>query len=369
MWWRTLLVLVLIFSGPSLAFSQAIYGGGSGDGFALAGIIQADNANLKIFSGGNSDGFSIAGVTQTDNVAYNIYNGGVADGFSTIGLVQADNISYNIYNGGIADGFSTIGLIQADNISYNIYNGGIADGFSTIGLIQSDNVSYNIYNGGIADGFSIISLIQSDNVSYNIYNGGVSDGFAIKSLGGVGSEVPLPIELLSFSGFCNKSEMVIQWATASELNNAYFTVEKSVDGENWETLGKVDGAGYSSTVLNYTFTDKEVPEGISYYRLGQTDYNGQEKYSPVISLQGCGDDAAGLLTVFPNPAGAWINLTYHGSTTDVKFIDIYDVYGNRVYFSENFRSSIPLTDLKKGLYILRLNFPDKSIYKKIIVEK
>lgn len=94
----------------------------------------------------------------------------------------------------------------------------------------------------------------------------------------------LPIELLSFNGSVSNNFNLIQWSTATEINNDYFTLERSVDGLNWEEIANVNGAGNSSVTLNYSFRDYGYVPGISYYRLSQTDYNGSREYFHIIAV-------------------------------------------------------------------------------------
>ncbi|MGB4489766.1 MAG: hypothetical protein WBI75_01330, partial [Bacteroidales bacterium] len=97
---------------------------------------------------------------------------------------------------------------------------------------------------------------------------------------------PLPISLLYFNGDCKDSIVVLNWATASEINNDYFTIEytNSLNDEDvmWTPIGIVNGAGNSNTMQTYQFIDKPILRDINaeiiYYRLKQTDYNGNYEY-------------------------------------------------------------------------------------------
>lgn len=96
---------------------------------------------------------------------------------------------------------------------------------------------------------------------------------------------PLPIELLSFSVNAGTESVLVSWETATETNNDFFTIERSTDVQNWEILGYVDGAGNSNRPLSYSFTDSRPLDGISYYRLKQTDYDGQYEYFGPVAAQ------------------------------------------------------------------------------------
>jgi hypothetical protein len=97
--------------------------------------------------------------------------------------------------------------------------------------------------------------------------------------------IPLPIELIFFDGTENDGINLLYWATASEKDNNYFTLERSIDGSYWETITNMGGAGNSQEVLNYSYTDKTFKRGeINYYRLYQTDFNGEKEYFNVVSI-------------------------------------------------------------------------------------
>jgi hypothetical protein len=142
---------------------------------------------------------------------------------------------------------------------------------------------------------------------------------------------PLPIELLSFAA--TKAEQVVdlKWIVSSEVNNDYFTVERTKNGTEYEEVSRVKGAGNTSQMRQYTVVDQNPLEGLTYYRLKQTDFDGKFTYSPVVSVD---MNAQMNIRLFPNPArsgdmpmikisgfkeGAEINLT------------IYDINGREVY--------------------------------------
>ncbi len=111
----------------------------------------------------------------------------------------------------------------------------------------------------------------------------------------------LPIELIEFTANYRATEkdVLIKWVTSSEVNNDYFTVEKSIDAQNFEELTIVQGAGNSNQVLNYSTLDEKPYNGISYYRLKQTDFNGQFKYSNIVSVNI--NHGEPIVRVYPNP--------------------------------------------------------------------
>ena len=98
------------------------------------------------------------------------------------------------------------------------------------------------------------------------------------------SPVGLPIELLYFKGVPSENHNHITWSTASEHNNNYFDIETTIDGIEYHSITRLSGSGNSQTKIDYEFDDYNIDNGISYYRLKQTDYDGKFRYSDLISI-------------------------------------------------------------------------------------
>jgi hypothetical protein len=98
--------------------------------------------------------------------------------------------------------------------------------------------------------------------------------------------VPLPIELLWFEGSSESNYNFLKWATATELNNHFFTLERSIDGIQWEIIHDEEGSGNSNTPIIYEYKDFFFERNITnYYRLSQTDYNGTKEYFNIIAIE------------------------------------------------------------------------------------
>lgn len=177
---------------------------------------------------------------------------------------------------------------------------------------------------------------------------------------------PLPIELIDFTA--NYSEfdqsVICEWQTASEINNDFFNIERSVDCENWEQIGQVGGAGNSSSPLTYSFQDKNPNSSISYYRLKQTDFDGSFSYSEIrtVNLPFTSDE---LFIIFPNPTkneitisiktGGWDEVKLYNSIGQQIKIDVPNGEGNII--------NLNLDYLEKGIYFICVN---ESIQRLII---
>ena len=118
---------------------------------------------------------------------------------------------------------------------------------------------------------------------------------------------PLPVELTAFEARLAGATALLTWTTSQEHNNAYFAIERSFDGQSFQAVGRVAGAGNSSARLEYQFTDTPVgqPAGtVLYYRLRQVDYSGDVNYSPVRTLRAGGGALRLTASVYPNPLEA-----------------------------------------------------------------
>ncbi|NEN23179.1 T9SS type A sorting domain-containing protein [Cryomorpha ignava] len=147
------------------------------------------------------------------------------------------------------------------------------------------------YNAGISTG----NFISQDAVSFSerFFTLGSSDGIN-----------PLPVTWLTFRGETNGDEHLLEWTTASEQNNDYFELERSIDAQNWLPVAKITGAGYSTTQLNYSFTDRDAPYGRVYYRIRQVDFDGKYDINPnLVSLERALKSNSEKLEflVYPNP--------------------------------------------------------------------
>ncbi|MBL0097483.1 MAG: hypothetical protein IPP46_14105 [Bacteroidetes bacterium] len=120
----------------------------------------------------------------------------------------------------------------------------------------------------------------------------------------------LPVELLSFTGYHNTTSNTndLQWTTTSETNCNYFDVMKSNDSKYFSSIARVNCAGNSNQVKNYSYSDQETGSGISYYYLQQVDFDGQSVPSNIIFIRTNGDE--NTLSLFPNPASDLIQFQF-----------------------------------------------------------
>jgi hypothetical protein len=146
------------------------------------------------------------------------------------------------------------------------------------------------------------------------------------------SYVNIPVELTSFSGSVVQDGILLNWTTATELNNQGFDIERSVVAQNWEKIGYVPGFGTTTEPKSYSFLDQNVTSGIYTYRLKQLDFDGSFNYSPevVVEVADAVPSDFGLFQNYPNPFNPVTTIQFQvPSASDVSII-IYDMLGKEV---------------------------------------
>jgi len=202
----------------------------------------------------------------------------------------------------------------------------------------------------------------------NTTTGSIKNSFAFTNYspvtyGSKGGTNPLPIELINFNVKCVENSVNVSWSTASETNNDYFTIEKSINTNDWENIGIVKGAGNSNTILNYSFSDNNSNDKTSYCRLKQTDFDGNFKYSDY-SAADCNNNLSNV-NIYPNPTSDYIFIETLSNDLEVK---LFDLTGNLIYES-NSQKIISLSNLPNGFYMLSLKNGNDIYRKKISVVK
>ncbi len=159
---------------------------------------------------------------------------------------------------------------------------------------------------------------------------------------------PFPVELIAFEAQRINREASLTWQTASESNSAYFTVQRSPDGINYQYLGEATAAGFSNEEQAYTLIDPKPFRGLNYYRLMQTDLDGQQHELAQALLRFDVESSLNLLSAAPNPNLGQVLLTLESVQGAPVHVQLYDAAGKLVYrFSE---------ELSEGLNEIKLDF-------------
>lgn len=172
---------------------------------------------------------------------------------------------------------------------------------------------------------------------------------------------PLPIEILFFNITYDDKKVVLNWSTATEVNNDYFSVERSTDMKNWQTLGKLKGAGNSNTIQYYSFIDYGIQSGIYYYQLKQTDFDGNSAYFlPPHSVICENSPIKPEIDYFPNPFTTDLSVDIQNISTDGATFYIFDLLGNMLLEKslnndqpENHKFMLSMGNLPAGIYFAK----------------
>jgi hypothetical protein len=176
----------------------------------------------------------------------------------------------------------------------------------------------------------------------------------------------LPVTMLYFNAEkLGETQSLLNWATASEINNDHFDVERSSDAETWAKIGQVKGAGTTEVQTDYSFTDQEPLSGINYYRLKQVDVDGNFEYTNITDVTfdgstGGSDKSASTLSVYPNPLNqsSQLNIALTSTTDNINEVSIVNEVGQVVYSTllpqiQNYQ--VVGLNLPSGVYIVTVH--------------
>lgn len=167
----------------------------------------------------------------------------------------------------------------------------------------------------------------------------------------VNNITPLPIKLLEFEVEKENRKAKLNWETASENNSLHFVVERTLDGEIWDSITTVEAQGYSEELNFYETYDETPQQGVNYYRLKQVDTDGWFEYSEIKSVQFNNEDLENLIQVYPNPFDSYVYV----SGVENQDAKLYDVQGRLIRVLAIRNGLIEnLDDLIKGVYLLEL---------------
>lgn len=183
--------------------------------------------------------------------------------------------------------------------------------------------------------------------------------------------VILPIELAFFDVQPTIDQKVeINWVTLAEINNDYFTVERSLDGVQFEVLNNIEGAGTSNQTHSYSTKDWSPLSGTSYYRLRQTDYDGVFSYSEIKSIVLVKDEQ---VKVYPNPIADNAQLAVYSTEDNANcFVNVYAqsqelVVKKQVDLIKGQNTlKLPMANLPAGCYVVEVVLETKRYFAKII---
>lgn len=180
----------------------------------------------------------------------------------------------------------------------------------------------------------------------------------------------LPITLKTFTAKASGNFVALKWVTSSEVNNNFFTIERSADGKNFTKIVQVEGAGNSNKELNYLFNDDKPFKGTNYYRLRQTDFDGKFTYSMIRAATILSGEAKGF-NIYPNPAINEVTLALNSEAKDLQ-LKVISAEGRIVLQGKGNVSQMnqllnqTISSLNTGIYVIRLNNNTEAYATKLI---
>ncbi|WBA43575.1 T9SS type A sorting domain-containing protein [Hymenobacter canadensis] len=178
-------------------------------------------------------------------------------------------------------------------------------------------------------------------------------------------QLPLPVELKSFTAQLRNGQVNLNWVTASEKNNKGFEVQRSQDAREFSTILFKQGNGTTSARSNYDAVDARPLAGLSYYRLKQIDTDGQFSYSPVVTVKSAGLTEASF---YPNPTSGKLTVALPQATTAEGLrVRISDLTG-RVLREQTLpvTGELDLTTLPAGTYVVTVGTGDQQVTRKVV---
>lgn len=175
----------------------------------------------------------------------------------------------------------------------------------------------------------------------------------MRTIGNISAKIILFIVGLSFQAQA-VTVIDLEWKTKSEVNNDYFTIERSTDGMSWEMIATVDGNGNTTRESIYTYSDYSAPDGIVYYCLKQTDFDGTTETLRMISIDNSRSSFASVI-VYPNPAVE--NLSFQ-SDASIQSATIINSSFQPVKTIDLTMNAINIVDLPSGVYYFKYTLAD-----------
>jgi len=362
----------------------------SATGFATASSTQAyvltlDNAGFTIVDINTTGVFSGSNAGMYVAHAINIDNAQVpADLSALIGLNAIEVIgTLTCFDLKTGAPFAVLSPVQV-SVDYECdaeagiytlavsFSGGLPAVAAALGL-GADAYEYEA-SGDLSGSYleNVNTLLQNtDNSAYSVTAEDAA-GCSNTTSGTPAPCVKVAVELMNFDGRTEEGANHLNWATASETNNAYFEIQRSIDGVDFRAIGTVEAAGNSSVVNNYSFVDAQTPCA-AIYRLAIVDKDGAVEYSNTISLtKDC--NVFGINNIAPIPATDHIIVSYDMITEGTVNINIIDVTGkvidniNTMATTGNNTLQLTVNTYQAGVYFISIHNGQTSVVDRFIVK-
>lgn len=230
-----------------------------------------------------------------------------------------------------------------------------------------DAIEYLYISNAVIGEYYVVLITNYDNCD------GLLTFSQISGSGSSNCNIVLPVKLMSFTAKAMENYNILDWQTATEVNNDYFVVESSTDMISFKEIGRVDGAGNSNNVLSYQFVDYTSFEKVVYYRLKQVDFDGVYTFSEIVAVKKTNE---GEVNIYPNPATEVLFLDINSKEEAVYTIRYVNVLGATVQeklvvaAGSNTYQLAEFKQLNSGIYFVQLINENNEVikYQKIVKE-
>jgi hypothetical protein len=368
----------------------------------IGGIAISSSGTLYITGYFSSSSVAIGTITLTQNGNYNTFVASYTSGGTAVwarvstsantvtsgGIVTADCIGCT-GNSSLCDNIYVSGTLVSNaamyfgSVGFTPYSGGDNSWFAVFssagtplaGLVKpfggqdANALGMDVYRhlylaGDYACGNS--AVMGSD----TLYCSGTNDNPFTSQLELEGCTSTLPVTFTSFTAEMTNHKCQLRWSTASEINNDFFTVERSKDGKEFYPLLTIDSkaaSGNSTTPLDYDASDEKPFNALSYYRLKQTDLDGHKQFSEIVAIRNS-DNAA--LSVYPNPAHNSFTVSFGDELKmDNAVLKIVDLTGRVVHEQAIHNSQAEINSLfLPGIYFIKVRAAENTYLQKLTIE-
>ena len=252
-------------------------------------------------------------------------------------------------------GFSNVQV----KLSFNSARSGGINNLSDLRVSRYNGTTWESTGNATTTGNVVAGTVESNSVVTN---------FSPFTLGSTTSLNPLPVTLVNFTANKQNQNVLVIWSTSNEINNDYFTVEKSYDGINWISIGELNGAENSNGVINYEILDLNAKIGLQYYRLKQTDLTGINSFSKILSIN-FSNEINNSIKLYPQPVAGVLNINVPNNESENASVAVYNTFGEKLINLENLSGldfQVDLSKLINGVYYIELNIDGVISQSKII---
>lgn len=261
-------------------------------------------------------------------------------------------------------------------------------------FIPMDGIAYNS-DSNLSDGVVCVNIPFEEANSYDFSGADLNKTFYFRmySYNGSGNQInykidgtvpsgntssPMPVELVSFTATATGKEIILNWETATEVNNYGFAIERRIKNEEWNKIGFVNGHGNSNSPKKYSFTDLQPVCETVEYRLKQIDFDGKYDYSETVEITTDTPDDILLSQNYPNPFNPTTEIYYQLPKAGRVSLIVYDIVGNMITtlvdkykLAGNYHTqfSIVNSQFSSGVYFYQLSFGGKVITRKMLFVK